>query len=155
MNNVIVSALAAVAGSAVGALAPVFSNIMLQRYTAQRELIAKEISQKESLYAEFIKGASSLYAKAFTQALDDFQELVSLSALESRIRLSSSIEVTEAAEEVLRGIIFQFGEPNISAEDLRSMLIASARPLLRFSDICRKELMELADGILPHRPVGS
>lgn len=148
MNNVVVSALAAVAGSAVGALAPVFSNIVVQKYAAQRELIAKEISQKESLYADFIREASALYAKAFTQSLDNFQELVSLSALESRIRLSSSAEVTEAAEDLLKGIIVQFGKPNISAEELRSMLISSARPLSHFSDICRRELMALAGGVL-------
>ena len=154
MNNAVVSAFAAVGGSAVGAFAPVLSNFILQRTAAQREFLAKEMAQKETLYSDFIHEASSLYAKAFVQHLDNFQELVSLSALESRIRLSSSPEVSQAAEDLLKQIITQFGEPNISVEELRSAALATkARPLTIFSDICRKELQLLAHGALSFRKV--
>ena len=144
MNSAVVSALAAVGGSAVGALAPVTSNVLVQRHLARQKSLDKARVQREALYSDFIKKSSSLYAKAFTQQLDSFQDLVALSALESRIRLSSSEAVVQAAENLLLKIITQFGEPNLSVEELRAAaLSAKARPLTVFSKICRAELLSL------------
>ena len=145
MNSAVVSALAAVGGSAVGALAPVASNVFIQRHLARREFLEKERTQREALYSDFIKESSSLYAKAFTQQLDSFQDLVALSALESRIRLCSSEAVVQAAENLVLEIIKQFGEPNLSVEELRAAaLSAKARPLTVFSEICKAELLSLS-----------
>lgn len=63
------------------------SNYVFQRSLAQRELLNRQISQRETLYSDFIKEASSAYADSMTHGLETPDELVCLYALVSRIRL--------------------------------------------------------------------
>ena len=98
MNPAIISALAALGGSSVGALAPVLSNFILQRSVTQRDLLNRQISQRETLYSDFINEASRIYAKSVTHDLENMDELVSLYALVSRIRLMATEPVVRAAE---------------------------------------------------------
>jgi hypothetical protein len=69
INNAVLTALAALAGSTVGALGPVLSNYVLQRSQTQRDLMSKLIAQRENLYSDFIKEASSVYANSVTTIL--------------------------------------------------------------------------------------
>ena len=144
MNPAIVSALAALGGSAVGALAPVLSNFVLQRSATQRDLLNRQISQRETLYSDFINEASKVYAKSVTRDLEDMDELVSLFALVSRIRLMATEPVMHAAETFVKRIVAHYGEPNLTVEQLRSAaLSAKGEPLDVFSLACRKELREI------------
>jgi hypothetical protein len=68
MNPVTINILAALSGTAVGSLAPVLSNYVLQRSVAQRDLLNRQLGQRESLYSDFIKDASRLYADAMIRA---------------------------------------------------------------------------------------
>jgi predicted methyltransferase len=141
MNPAIISALAALGGSSVGALAPVLSNFVLQRSVTQRDLLNRQISQRETLYSDFINEASRIYAKSVTQDLEDMDELVSLYALVSRIRLMATEPVVRAAEAFVKLIVTHYGEPNLTVEQIRSAaLSAKAEPLDVFSLACRKEL---------------
>jgi hypothetical protein len=69
MNSAMISILAALSGTAVGSLAPVLSNYVLQRSVTQRDLLNRQLGQRESLYSDFIKEASRLYADALTVEL--------------------------------------------------------------------------------------
>ncbi len=141
MNPAIISALAALGGSSVGALAPVLSNFVLQRSMTQRDLLNSQISQREVLYSDFINEASRIYAKSVMHDLEDMDELVSLYALVSRIRLLATEPVVNAAETFVRLVITHYGEPNLTVEQIRSAaLSAKADPLDVFSLACRKEL---------------
>jgi|SRR5947209_6782047 len=141
MNYAVISALAAFGGSSVGALAPVLSSYVLQRSVAQRELSNQQIAQRETLYSDFIKEASRLYGISMTQALQNLDELVSLYALVSRIRLFASEPVVQAAELFVKQIVLHYGEPNLTVEQIRAAaLSAKADPLAVFSLACRKEL---------------
>jgi predicted methyltransferase len=141
MNPAIISALAALGGSSVGALAPVLSNFVLQRSVTQRDLLNRQISQRETLYSDFINEASRIYAKSVTNNLEEMDELVSLYALVSRIRLMASEPVVRAAEAFVKLIVTHYGEPNLTVEQIRSAaLSAKAEPLDVFSLACRKEL---------------
>ena len=141
MNPAIISALAALGGSSVGALAPVLSNFILQRSATQRDLLNRQISQRETLYSDFINEASRIYAKSITHNLDDTDELVSLYALVSRIRHMATEPVVHAAEAFARLIVTHYGEPNLTVEQIRSAaLSARGEPLDVFSLACRKEL---------------
>jgi hypothetical protein len=80
-----------------------------------------------------------------TKNIFDLNELVSLYALTSRIRLVSPDDVVRAAEELVKDIVQRYGETNMTLEDLReAALAAKADPLKRFSTTCRKDLMRLA-----------
>jgi hypothetical protein len=141
MNPAIISAMAALGGSAVGALAPVMSNFILQRGATQRELLNRQIAQRETLYSDFINEASRIYAESVTHDLENMNELVSLYALVSRIRLMASEPVVNAAEAFVKLIVAHYGEPNLTVEQIRSSaLSAKADPLDVFSLACRKEL---------------
>ncbi|MDQ1470246.1 MAG: hypothetical protein QOJ99_1726 [Bryobacterales bacterium] len=144
MNSAIISALAAFGGSSVGALGPVLSNYVLQRSAAKHELSNRQIAERETLYSDFIKEASRLYAISITHALEDLDQLVSLYALVSRIRLFASQPVVQAAEDFVKQIVMHYGEPNLSVEQIRAAaLAAKADPLDRFSFACRKELQDI------------
>lgn len=144
MNNAILSVLAALTGSTVGGLAPVLSNYVLQRGQTQRDLLNRQLAQRESLYSDFIREASHLYANSLTQSMEDIDDMVSLYALVSRIRLLASEAVVHAAEDFVKKIIKHYGEPNLSVEQMRSAaLSAKADPLDVFSLACRKELRDI------------
>jgi len=141
MNPAIISALAALGGSSVGALAPVLSNFVLQRSVTRRDLLNRQISQRETLYSDFINEASRIYAKSMTRDFEDIDELVSLYALVSRIRLIATEPVVRAAETFVKLIVEHYGEPNLTVEQMRSAaLSAKGEPLDAFSLACRKEL---------------
>jgi hypothetical protein len=139
------SALAVFGGASVGSLSPVLSNYVLQRRVARRDLINREIADRQKLYSDFISEAARLHADAMTKNIFDLNELVNLYALTSRIRLVSPDDVVHAAEETVTNIVQRYGEINMSLEDLRQAALATkADPLKRFSTTCRKDLQRLA-----------
>ena len=143
MNPAIISALAALGGSSVGAVAPVFSNYVSQRSLARRELLNRQVALRETLYVDFIKEASRAYADSMTNVLETIDELVSLYALVSRIRLIASKPVLKAAEALVKVIVHHYGEPNLTVAQLRDAALSSADPLDVFSTACRRELQEI------------
>lgn len=139
------SALAVFGGASVGSFSPVLSNYVMQRRVARRDLINREIAERQKLYSDFISEAARLHADAMTRSTFDLNELVSLYALSSRIRLVSQDDVVHAAEETVRNIVQRYGEMNVTLEDLREAALATkADPLKRFSTACRKDLQRLA-----------
>src|SRR5580693_4072933 len=101
MNDALISAVAALTGSALGGVKPLISNYLIQRGLTERELLTRELTERQSMYSEFIRFGTSVYVKAITLepqngSLDD---LVALYALVSRIRLYASAPVFKAAED--------------------------------------------------------
>ena len=141
MNPAIISALAALGGSSVGALAPVLSNFILERSVTRRELLNRQIAQRETLYSDFINEASRIYAKSVIRNLEGMDEIVTLYALVSRIRLMATESVVREAETFVKLIVTRFGEPNLTVEQIRTAALSTnGEPLDRFSLACRKEL---------------
>ena len=144
INPAIISALAALGGSSIGALAPVLSSFVLQRSVTQRDLLNSQIAQRETLYSDFINEASRIYAKSMTQDLQSMDEIVAIYAMLSRIRLLSTGPVIDAAENFVRLIVTNFGQPNRTVEEIRSAaLTAKTEPLSVFSLACRRELRSI------------
>lgn len=144
MDPALTNIIAALSGTAVGSLAPILSNYVLQKSITQRDLLNRQLGQRESLYSDFIQEASRLYADALIHALDELNELVALYAIVSRIRLLASPPVVKAAEEFVKLIVQHYGEPNITMEEMRtSALAAKVDPLAVFSLACRKELRDV------------
>ena len=144
MNTTIIGALAALCGSSIGAIAPVLSSYVMQRSLTYRETSNREVALRETLYADFIREASRIYLVSLTHVLENLDDLVSLYALVSRIRLFASESVVFAAEDLVKRIVEQFGNPNLTTEQIRAAaLSAKADPLDVFSVSCRKELEDL------------
>ncbi len=146
MNEAVISAVAALIGSALGGLTPIISNYLIQRGLTQRELLTHELVERQNLYAEFIRFGTTLYGSATTKEPQDenLDDLVKLYALVGRIRLYTSAPIIEAAQDFAALITEKYGSAAISIEDLRSATVKQhLDPLHPFSVQCRKELEEI------------
>ena len=148
MDGGVTSAMAAITGALVGGLASLASTWVGERSRHRRDLLQREIVKRETTYSEFIERASEVYVASATHRIDDddaeLPGMVSLYAVSSRIRLFASDHVIKETEKVIDRILRQYGDNNLSAEQLR-MSMAEKRddPLKAFSVICRHELRDL------------
>src|SRR6266446_2040971 len=60
-----------------------------------------------------------------------------------RIGLSSSEQVLQKAEQVVKTIVNTYPQPNLTAEQIQSRAVNGQDPLTEFSDTCRSELDSL------------
>ena len=151
MDGGVTSALAAITGAFVGGLASLASTWVGQRSQHKREFLQREIAKRETAYSEFIELASKLYVASATHHIDDddaeLAGVVSLYAVLSRIQLFASDQVIMEAVKVIDRIVKQYGDDNISAEQLRMSTVKTRDdPLRAFSVICRHELQGIQRG---------
>jgi hypothetical protein len=141
MDTALASALAALAGSAIGGFAS-FSSSWIglhQQIRSQGVMASKQ--RREELYREFILEASSLYIDALTRDTPVLSKTIILYALISRMRVLSSDKVIEEAEKVARQIIELYPQPNKTFADVQAMSKAKTfDPLNAFAHACRDEL---------------
>ena len=143
MNSAMITALAAIAGSLVGALGSAVGTWITARHQDRRDLLGKQIARKEALYSDFIGESVRLLVDAMQHNASDLQKLLPLYALMSRIRLSSSESVLQEAEQVVKIIADTYPQPNLTAEQIESQAVNGRDPLRPFSDACRTELDSL------------
>lgn len=143
MNSGIITALAAISGSLVGALGSAAGTWITQRYQGRRDLIGKQIVRRETLYSDFIAESARLLIDAMEHSDLDLQKMIPVYALLSRIRLSSSEPVLRTAEEIIKVIVNTYSQPNLTPEQIESRAANGQDPLRQFSDSCRAELDRL------------
>lgn len=134
------AALAAVSGSLVGALGSFVSTWIAQRHQDWRDLLAKTIVFRETLYSDFITESARLLVDAAEHSVSDPKNLIPVYALLSRIRLVSSPRVLKAAEELVKLIVDTYPKPILTAEQIESAAMSGEDPLRHFGEICRAEL---------------
>lgn len=139
------SALAALAGSAVGGLTTLAGSWLSQRQQQQTQRWAHEIARREDLYKDFIEQASLAYIDSLQHQNVDMPRLVNLYALVSRMRVLSRPVIVEHADRVIRTIIAAYFQPNVSFEQLWDDIKHTkfVDPLRDFGDACRDELRGL------------
>lgn len=135
--------LAAIAGSLVGALGSAITTWITAMHQDRRDLLGKQIAQREALYADFIGESSRLLVDAKEHNASDLQKLLPIYALLSRIRLRSSEYVLQEAEQVINTIMSTYPQPNLTVEQIQSQAMTGQDPLIQFSDTCRTELAAL------------
>ena len=136
----IAPALAAIAGSLVGALGSASATWITARHQDRRDLLGKQIARREALYSDFIAEGARLLVDAMQHNSSDLQTLLPVFALVSRIRLSSSEPVLQEAEQVIRTIVSTYPKTNLTAEQIEAQAVNGQDPLRQFSDACRIEL---------------
>ena len=142
MDPAYISALAALAGSAIGGLTSLMASWLTQhvQFTAQQR--AGNRSRRIDLYKNFIEEASKWYADAYEHDKAEVSNLVNLYALVSRMRVLSSPAVVEHADRVVRVIIQTYLAPNKTFSDVTEILDNTAmNPLRDFSNACREEML--------------
>jgi hypothetical protein len=141
MNSAYLTALAALAGSAIGGMTSLTSAWLTQHRQDNARRLSQDKARRRKLYMQFIDEASKLYADALAHNEAEVSTLVSVYALTSRMRVLSSPGVIGKAEEVVRMIVDTYFAPNKTLPELRELMENhTIDPLRGFSEQCREEL---------------
>jgi hypothetical protein len=145
MDSTFLTALAAAAGSLMGAGASIATTWISQRTQASREYTQWKMREREALYGEFITEASRLAVDAMIHSLERPAKLVTLYGILGRIRLMSGGRVLREAEAFCHRIVDLYVSPNLTADEIRAVFEANKfDPLKDFSAACRAELLEIS-----------
>ena len=144
MNASVISALAALAGAAIGGFTSVIASLLTQRYQARAQWLVQEKLRRQELYKDFIEEASKCYTLALQNDKADIPALVVLYTKIGRMRVLSSPTVIKSAETVGRKILDTYLEPDRTFLELREMINSHAIDLLGdFTEACRREFESL------------
>ena len=140
MSASIISALAALAGSVIGGLTSVLASLLAQRTQARVQWIAQEKTRRQELYTEFMEEASKCYIDALQHDKGDIPALVNVYTKIARMRVISSPNVIETAEQIGRKILDTYLESDRTFLELREMVHSKSIDLLSaFGEACREE----------------
>jgi hypothetical protein len=142
VDGPVIVALAAVAGSLVGAFSSVAATFIGQRLQARWTQLRGELEEREKLYGLFVEEAVPLFVDAVQRSTIDAAKLMQLYSKVARIRLMSTDQVLRAAEEVGKRLFEAYERP---PDDPAEVLARYARgedthdPLREFTEACRYE----------------
>jgi hypothetical protein len=144
IDPALLSAISALLGALIGGGGSLAAAIYTQRYQDRLQRVAREITKREAVYADFIMNASKLLLNAYVSdgftLNGDEQRLIGLA---NRMRLFAPRNVIDAAENVFRGLVEISLKPSV---DLRKLTVADLSKnsdsdlLLPFSQACRADL---------------
>ena len=141
MDTGYISAIAALAGSAIGGLTSLGASWLTQRGQFNAQERASQLTRREELYKAFIEEASKLYADAYEHDEANVSNLVGLYAMVSRMRVLSSPKIVTDADMVVRLIIETYLSPNKTFKDVTEIMDdETLNPMRAFSNACREEL---------------
>jgi hypothetical protein len=144
MNASAISALAALAGTAVGGLTSVVANWLTHRIQVRAQWLQHEKNRRQILYRDFIEEASKCHIDALQHGEADIAGLVGLYAKLGRMRVLSSKPVVQSADSIVRTILDAYLEPDKSFVELHDMAIKGTIDLWHdFARACREEFEDL------------
>ena len=140
MNPAYISAISALFGSAIGALASLATTWLTQRHQDETRQRAQENVRRERIFVEFIDLASKAFVDALLQtSIRDPSKVILLYATMGKLRLFASERTVEAAEKAMNKVVETYYAPKF---DLRTRpAIDQNFDILRdFAARCRAEL---------------
>ena len=142
MDAAYLSALSALAGSAVGGLTMALSAWITQSVSARAGLVSSHLARRQELFRDFIVLASRAYGETLTSNEPKIPELLELYALLSRMRMLCQPETVAAGEKLMRLIGDTYLAPNRTFKELRDLIAAEdgIDPLKDFSVAARGEI---------------
>jgi len=142
VDGTVIVASAALAGSLVGALSSVAATFIGQRLQARWTQLRAELEEREKLYGVFVEEAVHLFVDAIERSKIDPVKIMRLYSKVARIRLASTDDVLNAAEEVGKRLFEAYERP---PDDPAEVLARYANgedtlnPLREFTEACRLE----------------
>ena len=141
MDTAILSALSALAGATLGAVASIGTTWLNQHYQDRSQRRAQDTARREHLFRDFIELAAKLYADALTHDFTDLSAIVPLYALKAQIVVfAKSRETVARADEVLTRIIETYYGPNRDFRQRPDLDPGRHDILEAFTIACRDEL---------------
>ena len=135
-------ALAALAGSLVGACSSVAATFLGQRLQARWARFGAELKERESLYGSFAEEAVPLFVDAIERSKVDPAKIMGLYTKVARIRLRSTEQVLHAAEKVVKELLDAYERPPENAAVVLARYAngqLTLDPLREFTEACRLE----------------
>src|SRR6266478_2478786 len=120
MDSSIIAAFSAILGTTVGGLSTFATTFLSQRYAMRRDILAKDVANREQLYSQFLKEVGNLYFDSVNRTLHDTSQqasLIQMYSLVGRIRMISSEVVLTSAEKVAEDIVESYKRPPMSFQD--------------------------------------
>jgi hypothetical protein len=100
VDTSVISAVAALAGTAVGGLTSVIANWLTHRIQVRFQWVQHEKNRRQILYRDFIEEASKCYIDALQHDKPDIAGLVGLYAKLGRMRVLSAKPVVHSADSI-------------------------------------------------------
>jgi predicted acylesterase/phospholipase RssA len=144
VNPGYISAISALAGSSIGAMASVGTAWLTQKYQDRSQRLIQESARREKIFGDFLEEASKQYGEALASEVSSPAALVDLYAVIGMMRLFASPETLAAADRLLRVIAatYQCPPADLSHADLSHDNI---HDLVReFTECCRADLTHAA-----------
>jgi hypothetical protein len=144
MDSSIIAAFSAILGSTVGGLTTFLTTFLNQRYAMRRDILAKDVANREQLYSEFLKEVANLYFDSINRTLDDVSQqasLITMYSLVGRIRMISGEGVLTAAEKVAEDIIESYKRPPMTLQEFQHLWTSD--PWHEFTNACRAERLSM------------
>jgi hypothetical protein len=126
----------------VGGLTSGFTTWLSQRAQAKAGQLALNLSRREELFKDFIIAASKAYGEAIVSNEPQLQEIISLYAMISRMRVLCLPPTVACADQIMVTTIGKYFEPNRTIRDLHELMKSGTEmdPLREFSEAAREEL---------------
>jgi hypothetical protein len=141
MNAAVLSATSALFGSLVGAISSLASTWLTQHLQVQVQRRTELATKREALYNAFIGEAAARFVDGMTHTAESPEVFIPLYAAISRMRLTSSRDVIEAAESVAQLVFDTYAAPNLTFQQMHENGRGEKLdPLARFGEACRVEL---------------
>ena len=112
MDTAILSASAGLIGSLIGGISTFGASWVTQHKLLDSQTRMHNARQRRELYSEFIVEATKRLAEAWNHQAEGPEVVTNLYSSVQRMRLVSSSRVVNCAEEVMRGVIAAYVEPN-------------------------------------------
>ena len=141
MDSSIIAAFSAILGTTVGGLTTFLTTFLNQRFAMRRDILAKDVANREQLYSGFLKEVGDLYFDSIHRTLDDAPKqasLITMYSLVGRIRMISSEGVLTAAEKVAEDIVESYKRPPTTFQEFQQ-LWGTSDPWHQFTNACREE----------------
>jgi hypothetical protein len=142
MNTALLSAFSALAGSIVGGLTSGVTTWLSHRSQLRAGHRLHHVTQRETLYRDFVISASEAYGAAMGQSEPRLQDIVVLHAMVNRMRILSTSEVIACAEKTVSLILDKYDLPEKTFLEMRELMRSGeiVDPLREFGEISRNEL---------------
>jgi len=134
----------ALLGALMGGAASLVTAIYTQRCQHRAQEVAREITKRETVYADFVMTGSNLLLNAYLQdkiALSgDEQRLIGLL---NRMRLFAPPDVVDEAEAAFKAVIEISLKPSVDLDQLARAVLSQSHdpdPFQTFSLVCRADL---------------
>jgi hypothetical protein len=142
LHEPVIVAVAALAGSLVGACSSVAATFIGQRLQARWAQLRTELEERERLYGIFVEESVHLFADSIQRSAIEPAKIMRLYSKVARIRLASTDQVLHAAEEVGKRLLEAYERPPENPAEVLARYAngeGSLDPLREFTEACRLE----------------